>query len=87
MMINGYRVFVHEAFPKVQLSAKLVEILSHGKAEFAKDMNAWLAGRFGFTERIADGEVLVDESASVMHVNASTYRKMQEAVKGAKHNG
>lgn len=45
--------------------------------ELVAETDRWMLEFFGFKELVPDGQVLVNEMAGTLHMNANTYRKLR----------
>lgn len=71
---NGMKIYVIQDTPKMQLSARVCEVL---EPDFIAETNAWMAGFFGYTNIAADGEYIVDSINHAVHMNKRTYEQFK----------
>lgn len=71
---NGMRVYITHDYPKMQLSARVCEVLA---PDFIAETNAWMAEFFGYTNIASDGEYIVDSVNNAVHMNKRTFEQFK----------
>jgi hypothetical protein len=74
MMLNGYKVIVERPVQKMRLSGKVPVT-----AEFRAEINAWMAGFFGYCEpMVKRGEAIVMEATNTMILHPADYAEISQ---------
>lgn len=71
---NGMKIYIVQDVPKMQLSARVCEVLA---PDFIAETNAWMAEFFGWTNIADDGEYLVDTINDAVHMNKRTFEQFK----------
>lgn len=72
--ISGMRVVVHPDAPKLQLSARVCEILN---PDFIAEINAWMIDFFGTTNLLDDGQCY--QMGDQLIMNPRTFAALRKA--------
>jgi hypothetical protein len=67
MIYNGFRIIESGRYPKQKLGAHVI-----CTDEFRESTDIWLAGFFGYTELLADCQVIQDKINNTFTMNAAT---------------
>lgn len=71
---NGMRFYITHDYPKMQLSARVCEVLA---PDFIAETNAWMAEFFGWDNVASDGEYIVDSVNNAVHMNKRTFEQFK----------
>lgn len=71
----GLKVFISPDVPKMQLSARVKEVLS---PECISETNAWMLGFFGTENALDDGQVITSQMFGFIQMNPRTYREFRK---------
>lgn len=75
-IFHGYRIVVTPDRPKMQLSARVCEVLTPAQIE---DHNAWMLRFFGVTNMLSDGASMVIDMTRNVLMNPRTYEQLRKA--------
>ena len=75
MMLYGYKIIVDKGYQKQRLSSNVTVT-----DKFRKEMDAWLAGFFGFHDILSDGQVIKSEPNRTLVMNENTFNKLDKAI-------
>jgi hypothetical protein len=76
MLFNGMKVVIAGSHPRMTLSEKVPVT-----PEFRAEINAWIAGFFGYKSVIEDGQVIVDRINNTIYCNEHQYQTLRSALK------
>jgi len=71
----GMRIVVRKDQPKMQLSARVCEVLA---PDFIAETNAWMLSFFGTQNLLTDGEYLLDKTNNIIYMNPRSYIMLRE---------
>jgi hypothetical protein len=70
--LMGYHVCVVKPFPRMQLATNVPVT-----AEFRAEINAWMAGFFGYDCLLKSGQTMVSELNKTIYVTQEDYNKLR----------
>lgn len=76
--IFGVKVIISPDRPKMQLSARVKEVLAPA---FITETNAWMLGFFGTTNLLTDGQYLILDRGNAVTMNPRTYEMLRAATR------
>lgn len=83
--LYGMRIYINDALdnqPRMQLSAKILEILMPYQAEFVQETNQWLADHFGKDHKIYVMSINpLDPRLKSIVVGSQGYAKIKESMR------